>query len=352
MGGVLVEARGMSNRKPIALAVALITIGSAAFFAYRTASQAEPSTDDASIDADFVHIASLVGGRITELPVHENGFVHRGDLLFRIDPAFYETNLAAAEAQLDISRAAVGSKSRLIKTQDTNTLVAAEQIRRAEQNLDLSIRTEERLQPLAESGYVPRQQLDNAVLAHQDAETSLREARDQELAAHESIEDTDAATASVRAARAVVRNARKALTDTEVRAPHNGRIVGLTISSGEVVAPSQSLFTLINTEEWFASANVREFELRRVKVGACATVYSMLDRDAPIKGVVESIGYGVLADDRINVPRNAPYVQPSLNWVRVAQRFPVRIRLEDPPDALVRLGASASVEIDHGRSCR
>jgi len=128
--------------------------------------------------------------------------------------------------------------------------------------------------------------------------------------------------------------------------------VGLGISTGEVVAPSQSLFTLINTEEWFASANFRETDLSQIRAGECVTVYSMLDRREPIKGIVDSIGFGVTEADKIDIPRAAPYVEPSLNWVRVAQRFPVRIRLESPPERLVRLGASAIVEVAHGRACR
>jgi multidrug efflux system membrane fusion protein len=66
---------------------------------------------------------------------------------------------------------------------------------------------------------------------------------------------------------------------------------------------------------------------------------------------VQGIGSGVLDTDRINLPRSVPYVERSLNWVRVAQRFPVRIRLEEPPQELVRLGASAVVEVKHGDAC-
>jgi multidrug efflux system membrane fusion protein len=119
-----------------------------------------------------------------------------------------------------------------------------------------------------------------------------------------------------------------------------------------MVAPAQALFTLVNTEDWFAVANLRETDLKSIAVGDCATVYSMVDRGTPIKGVVQGIGWGVLADDKIDLPRSVPYVQPSLNWVRVAHRFPVRIRLESPAQELMRLGASANVEIRHGSSCR
>jgi len=81
------------------------------------------------------------------------------------------------------------------------------------------------------------------------------------------------------------------------------------------------------------------------------TAYSMIDRRRAIKGSVEGIGWGVLDEERINLPRSVPYVERSLNWVRVAQRFPVRVRLADPPQQLMRLGASAVVEVNHGPAC-
>jgi multidrug efflux system membrane fusion protein len=78
----------------------------------------------------------------------------------------------------------------------------------------------------------------------------------------------------------------------------------------------------------------------------------MIDRRQSIRGEVESIGWGVLDEERVNLPRALPLVERSMNWVRVAQRFPVRIRLIDPPQDLMRVGASAVVEIGHGPSCR
>ncbi len=348
----MTESRGVHKRKPLGMVIAFFLVVAAAVFWLRTLSTNRPSTDDASIDAEVVHVAPLVGGKIIELPIHENELVHKGDLLFRIDPVPFQANVAAAEAQLDVARAAVSTKRRLVSSERWNAEVASAQIQRAKDNLALSQRTEKRLGPLAEKGYIPEQQFDQAKIATQDANTSLTQAEKQDQAAHSLVDTADAALANVRAAAAALVNARRALQDAEVRAPHDGRIAGLNISTGEVVAPSQSLFTLINTEEWLASANFRETDLDRVKPGTCATVYSMIDRRTPIKGVVESIGYGELADDKINIPRAVPYVQPSLNWVRVAQRFPVRIRLEDPPQELVRLGASALVEIGHGRACK
>jgi multidrug efflux system membrane fusion protein len=99
------------------------------------------------------------------------------------------------------------------------------------------------------------------------------------------------------------------------------------------------------TDEWFAIANFRETELPGIPVESCATGFSLIDRRVPIEGTVESIGWGVADQDRINLPRGLPLVAKSVNWVRVEQRFPVRVRLIDPPPELMRAGASASVRI-------
>ncbi|WP_213959127.1 multidrug transporter subunit MdtN [Variovorax sp. dw_954] len=331
-------------------AIIAIAIGLGIYVAHRHASM--PSTDDASIDADIVHVASVVGGRITEIGVAENASVAKGDLLFQIDPEPYRLVLTQAQAELAFAKATLETQRRVLSTQRSTAVVAGDQTRRAATNLEHANRTVDRLRPLAAKGYVPDQQLDQAQTAQRDAATSLRQAQEQQAAAGRAVDTDAAAEAAVHAREAALSIARRALEDTTVRAPHSGRVVGLTVSAGEIVAPSQSLFTLINTEEWFAVANFRENDLSAIAEGDCATVYSMLDRRQPIKGVVQGIGYGVLDSGRINLPRSLPFVERSLNWVKVAQRFPVRVRLEEPPARLVRLGATAAVEVQHGRACK
>ena len=334
----------------ISLAVIAIAIGIGIVLSLR--SRDHPSTDDATIDADVVHVAAAVGGRVIRIGVTENADVRKGDLLFQIDPLPYDLAVRQAASALDVARATNQSQHRLIATQQSASQVAGSQVARAVENLGLSQRTAERLRPLAEKGYIPRQQYDQAVVAAQDAATSLRQARDQNAGARAAI-DTDAGSAAtIRAGEAALAIARRALDDTVVRASHPGRVVGLTVTTGEMVAPSQSMFTLIKSDEWFVMANFRETNLKPIAVGDCATVYSMLDRAHPIHGTVEGIGSGVLDDERVNLPRALPYVERSLNWVRVEQRFPVRIRLDHPPQALMRLGASALVEVRHGSACR
>jgi multidrug efflux system membrane fusion protein len=309
------------------------------------------SSDDATIDADVVHVAASVAGRIVELDVRENALVHKGDVLFRLDPEPYQFAVDQAEADLAIAQGLLETRQRSIEVETANAQMARDQVVRAQANEALAVRTVDRLRPLAAQSFVPVQQLDQAQVAQRDAATSLAQARQQEIAALQAVGTLKTEEATARAREAALAIARRALRQTVVTAPQSGRVTGLTVLAGEFVAPAQSLFTLIATDEWFIAANLREGELDRIKGGECVTGYSMIDRRQAIRGKVESIGWGVLDDERVNLPRNLPFVERSMNWVRVAQRFPVRIRLIDPPDDLMRVGASAVVQIGYGRSC-
>lgn len=334
--------------------IALAIIVVAVIIAVRSASwvSGHPSSSDASIDADVVHVAPAVAGRIIAIRVRENSRVRRGDILFQIDPYPYQLVVAQAQADLAVAEAQLDTQRKSVSTQRSNATVASEETTSARANYELATRTAERLRPLTAKGYVPIQELDQANVNAHDAATQLLQAQVQKLAAVQAIDTVRAGESQVVARQAALGLAQRDLADTTVRAPHDGLIVGLNVSSGEFVAPGQSLFTLINTEEWFVSADLRETDLAAVRTGDCATVYSMIDRRQPIRGIVDSIGWGVLGQDQVNLPRTVPYVERSLNWVRVAQRFPVRIRLESPPPRLMRLGASAVVEVAHGRECR
>jgi multidrug efflux system membrane fusion protein len=339
-----------SNRaKLISLAIVVLAVA-ISFYALRW-SYAHPTTSDGAINADIVHVAPTVGGRVIELAVSENKRVKKGDLLFQIDPVPYQHAVAQAKADLAIAEALLQTQLRVLSTQRSKAVIAKDEEKTAQQNYELAKRTSDRLRPLAAQGYVPKQQFDQAEVAERDTEGAFRQAHEAQNAAERAIDTDAAAEATVRARQAALAIAERALADTTVKAFHNGFIVGLTVSTGEMVAPTQSLFTLVNTEDWFAEANFRETDLEAIAVGDCATVYSMINRRQPIKGTVDGIGGGVLDTEHVNIPRSVPYVERSLNWVKVAQRFPVRVRLENPPLQLVRLGASAVVEIKRGAAC-
>ncbi len=334
----------------IALAIIIVAVATA-IYAYVHTSR-YPSTDDATIDADVVHVATPVGGRIVKLAVTENQHVKKGDLLFEIDPVPYRLTVAQAQADVELARASLDTRRRALIGEHANATIASDQSSRAAHNYELASRTVKRLTPLAAEGYVPAQQLDQAQVAQRDAAISLQQANEQKRTTAQTIGNDADAIATLHAREAALARAQHALEDTVVRAPHDGWVTGLSVLAGETVAPNQSIFTLIHSGEWFAVANFRETTLSAINVGDCATVYSMIDRRHAMQGKVDGIGAGIADTDRVNLPRTLPIVQPSVNWVRVSQRFPVRIRLEEPADKLVRVGASAIVEIKHGAACR
>ncbi|MET4578778.1 multidrug transporter subunit MdtN [Ottowia thiooxydans] len=343
------QHRPIKWRRAVVIVLVASAIGAGAWLLHQKDQMV--SSDDATLDAEVVHIASTVGGRISRIAVKENTSVRAGEELFQIDPEPLQLAVNQAEADLALARATLATQQRGVHTQRSAVSQATDQTRRAQTNLALAQRTVERLRPLAAKGYVPQQQLDQAETAERDAQTSLRQAQEQARAAGHAVGTDDAGLATVRAREAALGLARHALASATVRAPHDGRVVGLTVTSGEIVVPSQSLFTLVVSNEWSAVANMRESDLSKISEGDCATVYSMIDRRKALRGTVQGIGAGVLDADRIALPRSLPYVQKSMNWVRVAQRFPVRIELNEPPDSLMRLGASAVVEIRHGSAC-
>lgn len=184
-----------------------------------------------------------------------------------------------------------------------------------------------------------------------DAQISLSQALKQAQAANDLIGTLDSTEALVRARQAAYALAQHNLENTKVYAPHDGYVVGLVNAPGQIVAPGQSLFTLVDAASWYASATYRETDLDGIHVGSCATVRILADSSVAVKGRVDGIGWGVSSEEILNIPRNLPFIPKSLNWVRIAQRFPVRVKLIDPPDGLARAGASAVVSVHHGQTC-
>jgi multidrug efflux system membrane fusion protein len=335
-----------------AVGVLIVAGAVAAGWLYLARARDNPLSDDAVLTASIVNIASTVPGRIVTLPVAENQKVAKGDLLFAVDAEPYRLAVDQARADLQIALAALADQQRAIAAERANAAVAAQQVTRARANLTLAEQTLARLTPLLPRGYVTAQQVDAARTARDDARTSLAQAVSQEEAADSLVSTLDASDALVAARRAALAIAERSLTDTEVHAPHDGRVVGLVVATGQIIASGQSVFTLIDTGAWYASASFRETELPAMAVGDCARVYALADRSIAMAGRVEGIGWGVSSEEVINLPRALPYVPKTLNWVRIQQRFPVRIRLIDPPENLMRVGASALAIVHHGEHCR
>lgn len=333
----------------IALLCLLGAVGAAFYVNYE--SGRHPESDSATLYSDNVHVAALVGGRLLSLGVRINQPVKKGDLLYEIDPEPYEIALHKAEASAAQAQADLEEAERQLAVRMAAAASSERRQHQAEDERALAARTVERLKPLAEHHYISWQSYDQALTHLNSANDALAEAQHQERASHVAIGDLKHAQAIKQEATVAVEHARYELKQTKVYASVDGYVTSLNVREGEVLSPNQVLFTLVSRDVWYAIANIREINLKPIHEGACATVYSMIDRRKPLHGVVESIGWGVMNDNMRENPHGVPYIERQMDWVHVAQRFPVRIRIKDAPIELLRLGATASVEILHGAAC-
>ena len=307
-----------------------------------------PRTDDAIITANTIRIVPEITGRIATLNVKDDATVHKGDVLYTIESERYELNLAAARAQVQALEAQIDLTDRKVSSEVTAISVARAHADSARARLKEATDTLARLEPLLSERFVTPQQIDMARTAKATAESQLAGAVSATQQTREAVGDSKALAAQLLAARALVGQAERDLRNTVVRAPFDGRVVGVTTSVGQWVDPVKPLFTLIDTSQWYIIADFRETELPSTRPGDRVTGYVMTEPGVHLRGAVESVGSAVAGLDNLAIA-GVPPVQRDLNWIRIAQRFPVRIALEDPPPELMRIGASAVVVVRHGR---
>lgn len=247
------------------------------------------STDNAYVNANVVQIAPRITGQVTNLLIVNNQFVTQNQALFNIDPAPFQNALAKAQAQYAISQAALQNA--------TNTA--------------------SRTNALARKKFASTQERDNVTTALETAEASLK------------------------LAKAALDQAMLDQSWTKITAPTNGWVTNVSLRTGDVVAANQPLFALISDGEFWIDANFKETELENIHPGQLANIYVDMYPGHTFSGVVESISGGTGSAFSLLPPQNA-----TGNWVKVAQRVPVRIRVMHPERGFpLRIGSSASVRI-------
>jgi len=362
-----------------------------------------PRTDDAEVFANFIGIAPQVEGPLIRLNVHDNEFVSKGKMLFEIDERPYQYALeralseqATLEGQIVDERRRIAALVSAVSVSEANILSSqadvtrsaaaidqaradvanAEQgVNRARAEWTYSNNNLHRIEPLLAKQFVTVDQVDRArtsevaqVEALKQAESQLRLSKaalqstlaqyeqsravvQQSKAQHEQA--THAVTTlepliNQRGARAAaVKNARYNLDNCRVYAPFDARVTNLNISEGAYAHVGQQMFTLIDARRWWAIGNFREGKLQRIVPGMRADVYVLSKPNTRFSGVVDSTGFGVTPDADVfgRLEAGLPDVQRTLNWVHLASRYPVRVRVNDPPPELFRIGGSAVVII-------
>jgi multidrug efflux system membrane fusion protein len=320
--------------------VILILIVSTVMVVHRM--DTRPRTDDAFIDADIVHLAPDVSGRIVSLNVHNNQIVRAGEVLFVIDQQPYVLKLEAARAQTKALEAKIDDTINEVASQVSRADAAHTAIGNAQAQLAQASSTLARLEPLLGKGFVTAEQIDQARTARDSARIMLDQAVQSAQASRQAVSSVRPLQEQLEASRASEALAERDYDKTVVTAPFDGKVVGLNIAEGEYANVGHPVFTLIDTSKWYAVANFRETEIAQMTPGTQASVYLMAQPKRAIQGRVESVGWGVFPDDG-GLTDGLPRVGKTLDWVRLAQRFPVRVLLDQPPQEAMRIGASAVV---------
>jgi membrane fusion protein (multidrug efflux system) len=326
-------------RGPLLIAApVIVAIGALAL--YLTGGRTE-STDNAELQTGLVGIAADVSGKVTEIDVHENQQVSAGDVLFRIDPAIPKANVDAAQAALAAAQAAVGSSRADFQESSSDISGAQDRLAFARSEAD-------RQKALLAEGIASRSQYDQAMLAVQTAQNDIATAQ------HKAASRAAALTGGlggpiddqpmVRRAAAALESARIDLMHTVVRAPRDGVVTKVNqLQLGSYVTASRPVFMLAGTKFW-VEANFKENQLANMRVGQPATISIDAYSGVNLKGHVASFSPGTGNSFSILPAENA-----TGNWVKVVQRLPVEIALDEVPQGLpLHAGLSAEVDVDTG----
>lgn len=180
---------------------------------------------------------------------------------------------------------------------------------------------------------------------HVASEAAVRQARTERARAEDAVGEVAGINARLAAAEAAVHSAELDLSYCRVRAPFTGKVVNLNISNGAFARAGAEVFTLVDTRTWYVVANFRETQLRHIAAGAPVDLYLQSQPGHHFRGTVVGLGWAVLPENGTSV-QGLPRVERSLDWIRLAARFPVRIKVDDPDDSF-RVGASAVATV-HG----
>jgi multidrug resistance efflux pump len=296
-----------------------------------------PWTRDGRVRADVVQVAPDVSGLVTAVPVKDNQFVHKGDVLMAIDQDRYilalqqaEANLAAAEASARAAGAGTAAAEAAIAGRKTEYEMYQAQARRRLQMPEKSVISEEARQ--------------NAVATARNAQADLRAAQASRSQASAAAQQ---ALAAVQQAQVAVDLARLNLKRTEVRAPVDGYVTNLDVRVGDYAATGAARMALIDSHSYYLYGYFEETKLPQLRVGDPVEIRLMAG-GVRLKGSITGIARGITDSDNPTGSNLLADVNPTFNWVRLAQRVPVRIAIDAdslPRGMVLAAGMTATVQV-------
>jgi len=325
--------------------VAIIAAPLLAWLVYLDAA-ANPRTEDAQVRANVVGIAPQVSGAIRELHVVDNQAVRKGDLLMELDDRPYQAEMERAKADLQLTDLEIKA--------DQDQIRAAEAtLRDREAKAAYAKSYYDRVSQLLDKRYVTP---DKVELARSDSESAaaLVKVAAAELGKAQSLlGEADGINTRQAAAKAAYRDAEIKLSYCKVYAPCDGYVTNLQITPGAYARAGEQMFSLVDRKIWYVLANFRETDLRRIRPGMPAEIYLMAEPGRPLKGIVQGVPKAVY-------PLDAPSagspggegvlarVAPTIDFILLAQRYPVRIVIDAPESPSFRMGGTAAVIVRTG----
>ncbi|MEM8571817.1 MAG: HlyD family efflux transporter periplasmic adaptor subunit [Pseudomonadota bacterium] len=292
-------------------------------------------TTDAYVLTDVVTVAPTVAGPISELHVDDNDVVDAGDVLFEIDPRPYQYAEQAA-------RAALAAAQSDFEAAKASLAVAQDQVDAAEATLTDSQQTFDRVSALVDDGVSTEQRLDDLTQNLQNASADLNAAKDGVILAQDGVKSAEARMSQASAALAT---ATYQLEQTQVAAPFDGFVLPFTLRQGSYLAEGDPAMAVVDDKTWRIVANLPESHLAYVRPGQRVLLMVSSMPWTLLRGRVLSIPRGVARSE--DPPQAVPYVAQTTSWIRLAQRFPVEIAIDDVETIPLFMGANATVFIWH-----
>ncbi len=328
----------------VVIVIALLIATVPAYHYYRYFAS-HVSTDDAYVDGSIALISARIPGTVGRLFVMENWRVNAGDPLLELDPRDYKVRFDQAQAQLERARQSVDQNFAQLEAAEAGAKLAATQLNQAK--IDF-----QRAAELRREGVVSRENYDQANTAYAVATADLALAEHQVQQARAALggsadgagtDHTHYDRPIVQQAQAMLEGAKLDLSYTVLRAPLSGIITRKSVHVGNRIQPGEPLMALVPTDRLYITANYKETQLTDVRVGQPADVEADLYPGYVYKAHVDSISVGTGAAFALLPPENA-----TGNWVKVVQRVPVKVVLNQPPppDKPLRMGLSVEVTID------
>ena len=300
------------------------------------------STDNAYVQADMVGVSTDVSGTVVAIDVRQNQTVTKGQILFRLKPASFQTALDAAQAQL-------GAVRSQILTLYANYKLALAQIQQAQADLPFYELSFRRQQDLASRGAASKAALDQAQHDLGDAQQKVIIARAQAASALAQLNGDANQTVEQNPlylqAKSGVDDAQRDLNDTIVRAPFDGIATNVNaLQIGSYLKASQAAFSLVSNKNLWIEASPKETELTYVRIGQSVAITVDTYPGVEFKGRVESISPASASSFSLLPAQNT-----TGNWVKVVQRIPMRIAIEGPANGPpLRVGMSVTASVDTG----